>query len=150
MHSQLIGQRLISRVVQHFRTHTHTHSTVLRSCATCNTAVCGSEITNRARCNSLVCSFEIASWASCGSEMCVCQSPILVAAAMCSCRSQGRYQLGEGWKPFAQHWGLGHGDHLQLSRRLVSSGCIWLDVQFVREDQAQAAAGMPKCRQILS
>ena len=62
---------------------------------------------------------------------------------MSSCRSQGKYQLGEGWKAFAQHWDLGHGEQIQLSRRFVSSGCIWLDVQFVREDLAQAASGVP-------
>lgn len=61
---------------------------------------------------------------------------------LCSCRSQGRFQLGEGWKAFAQHWDLGHGEQLQLSRRFVSSGCIWLDVRFVLEEPTQAS-GMP-------
>lgn len=59
------------------------------------------------------------------------------------CRSQGRFQLGEGWKPFAQHWDLGRGEQLQLSRRFVSSGCIWLDVRFVREEPAPQASGIP-------
>lgn len=59
------------------------------------------------------------------------------------CRAQGRFQLGEGWKPFAQHWDLGHGEQIQLSRRFVSSGCIWLDVQFVQEEPAPQAPGIP-------
>lgn len=59
-------------------------------------------------------------------------------------RSQGRFQLGDGWKAFAQQWGLAHGEQVQLSRRFVSSGCIWLDVQLVREDPAYAASGVPQ------
>ena len=59
------------------------------------------------------------------------------------CRSQGRFQLGDGWKAFAQRWGLGHGEQVQLSRRFVSSGCIWLDVQLVPEEPRHAVPGMP-------
>ncbi|KAL3155684.1 hypothetical protein ABBQ32_012710 [Trebouxia sp. C0010 RCD-2024] len=56
-------------------------------------------------------------------------------------RLQERFQLGDGWKAFAQQWGLAHGEQVQLSRRFVSSGCIWLDVQLVRADPAYAASG---------
>ena len=61
----------------------------------------------------------------------------------CVCSSQSRVQLRDGWKAFAQHWGLGRGEQIQLSRRFVSSGCIWLDVQFVQEAAAHIASGMP-------
>lgn len=61
------------------------------------------------------------------------------------CRLQERFQLGDGWKAFAQQWGLAHGEQVQLSRRFVSSGCIWLDVQLVRADPAYAASGVPVC-----
>lgn len=47
-------------------------------------------------------------------------------------RAEGRFQLGDGWKPFAQHWNLGHGEQLQLSRCFVSGGCIWLDVKIMQ------------------
>lgn len=55
-------------------------------------------------------------------------------------REQGSFQLSEGWKAFAQCWGLGHGEQLQLSRRFVSSGCIWLDVKIVTSDPASEDA----------
>ena len=48
------------------------------------------------------------------------------------CRAEGRFQLSDGWKPFAQHWNLGHGEQLQLSRCFVSGGCIWLDVKILQ------------------
>ncbi|KAL0030998.1 hypothetical protein WJX79_007789 [Trebouxia sp. C0005] len=47
-------------------------------------------------------------------------------------RAEGRFQLVDGWKPFAQHWKLGHGEQLQLSRCFVSGGCIWLDVKIMQ------------------
>lgn len=49
-------------------------------------------------------------------------------------REEGRFQLGDGWKPFAQHWKLGHGEQLQLSRCFVSGGCIWLDVKIMQHN----------------
>ena len=38
--------------------------------------------------------------------------------------------------------GKGHGEQLQLSRRFISSGCIWLDVQFKRSTSTDRLAGM--------
>ena len=49
------------------------------------------------------------------------------------CRQEGSFQLSEGWKAFAQCWDLGHGEQLQLSRRFVSNGCVWLNVTLVRD-----------------
>ena len=72
----------------------------------------------------------------------ILELPIALGQAISTCRVQGRYQLGEGWKQFAQHWDLGHGEQLQLSRRFVSSGCIWLDVQIERGDLAHSSSGM--------
>ncbi len=59
-----------------------------------------------------------------------CQA-ILTLCWAC-CRAEGRFQLSDGWKPFAQHWNLGHGEQLQLSRCFVSGGCIWLDVKIMQ------------------
>ncbi|KAL0022329.1 hypothetical protein WJX77_000675 [Trebouxia sp. C0004] len=55
-------------------------------------------------------------------------------------RAEGRFQLNDGWKPFAQHWNLGHGEQLQLSRCFVSGGCIWLDVQIMQHNLNMAPA----------
>ena len=63
------------------------------------------------------------------------------------CRQEGSFQLIEGWKAFAQCWDLGHGEQLQLSRRFVSNGCVWLNVTLVVNDQVakQAMPGNPSC-----
>ena len=57
------------------------------------------------------------------------------------CRQEGSFQLSEGWKAFAQCWGLGHGEQLQLSRRFLSSGCVWLDVKIVVSTGVSAHSG---------
>ena len=60
------------------------------------------------------------------------------------CRAEGRFQLIDGWKPFAQHWNLGHGEQLQLSRCFVIGGCIWLDVKIMHHSLSGAPVAISK------
>ena len=91
----------------------HTVSTTVGICKSCQHA----EVIN-VRCNETQC-------------QCTLLPSILTLCCAC-CRAEGRFQLSGGWKPFAQHWNLGHGEQLQLSRCFVSGGCIWLDVKIMQ------------------
>ena len=88
---------------------------------------------------------ELSAWRSsqCGHDQCILLPSTLTLCWAC-CRAEGRFQLSDGWKPFAQHWKLGHGGQLQLSRCFVSGGCIWLDVKIMRHSLSGAPVAISK------